>query len=113
MEGSPTTSTAAAIARDLQDAGSSRAQRLADLYAETVELRHVPPIPSDGPIPGSALAEVSLRETAAVAKALPDRSETAEIKVEGDTAKASIQLGKRKETLNLVKAEGRWTILDF
>ena len=34
-------------------------QTLASLFAEQVELRHVPPSSSDGPIPGALLAEVS------------------------------------------------------
>jgi ketosteroid isomerase-like protein len=58
---------------------------LAGLFAETVELRHSPPSPHDGPIPGSLIADVSKREVAALARALPDVvHEEPEITVEGD-----------------------------
>ena len=60
-------------------------QTLASLFAEQVELRHVPPSSSDGPIPGALLAEVSRREVEASGRALvgPVARES-EITVEGD-----------------------------
>lgn len=58
---------------------------LAGLFAENVELRHVPARPADGPIAGSFLAEVSRREVEALPRALRDVvHDEAEITVEGD-----------------------------
>jgi ketosteroid isomerase-like protein len=66
------------------DRAKSR-ELLSGLFAEKVELRHSPPSPSDGPIPGSLLADVSKREVEALARALPDLvHEEPEITVEGD-----------------------------
>ena len=59
---------------------------LARLFAETVELRHVPRRPSDGPISGRLLSEVARREAEAVSRALPGLIvEDPEITVEADT----------------------------
>ena len=61
---------------------------LAGLFAETVELRHVPRRASDGPIPGRLLAEVARRESEAVARALPDLiADDPEITVEADAVR--------------------------
>lgn len=76
--------SAATIAEQLRTAGSNRGELMATLYADQVDLRHVPPLATDGPIPGRLLAEVSLREVAAVEKALADRTEASEIAVEGE-----------------------------
>jgi hypothetical protein len=58
---------------------------LARRFAEAVELRHDPPSPSDGPIPGALLAEVSRREVEAVGRALRDRVDgESEVTVDGD-----------------------------
>ena len=60
-------------------------QTLASLFAEQVELRHVPPSSSDGPIPGALLSEVSRREVEASGRALVGPVEReSEITVEGD-----------------------------
>jgi hypothetical protein len=58
---------------------------MARLFAENIDLRHVPPLPSDGPIPGRLLAEVSRREVAAVERALRNRVDSdSEVTVDGD-----------------------------
>jgi ketosteroid isomerase-like protein len=55
------------------DAGPEAAQSaLCALYADTVELRHVPALPSDGIVEGSRLREASSREAAAIRTAIPD-----------------------------------------
>jgi ketosteroid isomerase-like protein len=59
-------------------------EALARLFADEIQLRHEPPHPSDGPIPGRLLAEMARRELAAVARALPDAEQDSEITVEGD-----------------------------
>jgi ketosteroid isomerase-like protein len=70
---------------------------LARLFADDVLLRHEPPHPSDGPIPGRLLAEVSRREVAAVARALPDADQSgSEISVEGDGVRMR---GRTRDTL--------------
>jgi hypothetical protein len=58
---------------------------LASLFAETIELRHEPSHPSDGPISGRLLAEVSRREVDAAGRALPDLASNVEVTVEGDS----------------------------
>ena len=74
-----------------QDRTKSR-NLLASLFAETVELRHVPPSPSDGPIPGSLLSEVSGREVVALARALPDAEHGGtEVTVEGDAVRVRVR----------------------
>lgn len=58
---------------------------LARRFADAVELRHDPPSPSDGPIPGALLAEVSRREVEAVGRALRERVDgEPDVTVEGD-----------------------------
>jgi hypothetical protein len=58
---------------------------LARRFASTVELRHSPPRPTDGPLPGSFLAEATRREIDAVNRALTDRADSnTEVSVEGD-----------------------------
>ena len=60
-------------------------ETLASLFAEQVELRHVPPSSSDGAILGALLAEVSRREVEASGRALVGPVEReSEITVEGD-----------------------------
>jgi hypothetical protein len=60
-------------------------QLMTSLYAEQLELRHVPPLQSDGPIASGLLVEISQREVAAAEKAFSDRPErTSDITVEGD-----------------------------
>jgi hypothetical protein len=64
-----------AIAQAIRDAGTDRSKSsalMASLYSETIELRHVPPIPSDGPIPSRLLVEVAAKEVAILQRVLPD-----------------------------------------
>ncbi|HET6950698.1 MAG TPA: hypothetical protein VFI47_09995, partial [Acidimicrobiales bacterium] len=67
-------------------AGPDEAQRvLRSLYAGSVELRHVPALPSDGVVDGERLAESSGREAAMVRRALPDqRYDGIDVSVDGD-----------------------------
>jgi hypothetical protein len=81
------TKTVGEVADELRAARDDRfkSQRaLASLLAETIDLRHEPPHPTDGPIPGRLLAEVSLREVEAVGRAMPDVSTESDVAVEGD-----------------------------
>ncbi len=82
------TRSAAEIARELvASAGDPEGswKALTGLFAEEIELRHVPPAPTDGPIAGALLAEISAREVAALSRAMPDaRHDQPEITVEGD-----------------------------
>ena len=57
---------------------------LAQRFAEQIELRHVPPLESDGPIAARLLVQVAGREVAAVERALPDRVIDGDVAVEGD-----------------------------
>ena len=85
------TKSAADVADEMRAVVTDRtksADLLASLFAETVELRHVPPSPSDGPIPGSVLSAVSGGEVAALARAMPDAEHgDSEITVEGDAVR--------------------------
>jgi hypothetical protein len=80
--------TVGEIADEMRAAAADREQSsavLASHFAETVEIRHVPPGAHDGPVPGSAIAAVAGREVAAVGRALPDAEHgESEITVEGD-----------------------------
>jgi ketosteroid isomerase-like protein len=82
------TKSASEIAAEMRAVAHDRTKSrelLASLFAENVELRHVPARPSDGPIAGSFLAEVSRREVEALPRALHDVvHDEAEIAVEGD-----------------------------
>ena len=64
------------VAAQLQaafNAGPDEAQAvLRALYADEVELRHVPALPSDGIVDGARLRDASGREAAAVKGAIPD-----------------------------------------
>jgi hypothetical protein len=59
-------------------------QTLASLFADAVELHHEPARPTDGPIPGRLIAEVSRLETEAAGRALSTSLESrTEIVVDG------------------------------
>jgi hypothetical protein len=65
---------------------------MAGLFAETVALRHEPPSPSDGAIPGSLIAAISREEVAAVARALPDAVQSdVNVSIEGDGIRVQIR----------------------
>jgi hypothetical protein len=76
------------IAAAMRAAASDREKSsavLASFFAETVEIRHVPPGAHDGPVPGSAIAGTAGREVASIGRALPDAEHGAsEITVDGD-----------------------------
>jgi hypothetical protein len=79
-----TTADTRQVADELRTAfenGPDAAHRvLSSLYDDTVELRHVPPLPSDGTVDGERLREASSREAAAVKSAIPDqRYDTVEV----------------------------------
>ena len=82
------TKSASEIAEEMRAVTHDRTKSrelLAGLFAENVELQHVPARPADGPIAGSFLAEVSRREVEALPRALHDAvHDEAEITVEGD-----------------------------
>jgi ketosteroid isomerase-like protein len=60
-------------------------EALTRLFAKEVELRHDPPAPTDGPISGALLAQISLHEMEALSRALPDAThDQPEITVEGN-----------------------------
>lgn len=67
--------TASEIAEEMRavahDQVKSR-EMLTGLFAESVELQHVPRSSTDGPIAGRLLAEIARRESEAVVRALPD-----------------------------------------
>ena len=80
-------SSASEIADRMRAVAADRVQAqqlLASLFAESIELRHEPGLPSDGPIPGRVLAEVSRREVEAAGRAMPDMTSETQIEVEGD-----------------------------
>jgi hypothetical protein len=70
--------------RAVSDDGVRSQQALALLFAETVELRHEPSHPSDGPVSGRLLGEVSRREVEAAGRALLDLCSASEVTTEGD-----------------------------
>lgn len=80
---------AQALRDDLNQPVSGRPPALADLFAETVELRHVPATPNDGPVAGSVLRTMAIAEHEAVQRALPDLApEAVTVTVDGDTIDA-------------------------
>jgi ketosteroid isomerase-like protein len=61
---------------------------MASLFGESVVLRHDPPLPTDGPIPGGFLREMSGLETAAAHRALPDlRYESVDVSGDDDAVR--------------------------
>jgi len=94
------TKSASEIAEEMRAVALDRAKSrelLASLFADNVELRHLPARPADGPIAGSFLAEVSRREVEALPRALPDAvHDEAVITVEGDAIRV---LGHTSGTL--------------
>ena len=69
--------SASSVARALEDALRAGPEvfrsTLGGLYADEVELRHEPPLPSDGLVDGRRLAESSDREAAAIASTIADQ----------------------------------------
>ena len=83
------------IADEMRAVAADRAKSrdlLVSLFADTVELRHEPPRPSDGPIPGSLLGEVSGREVDALARAMPEAEHCAsEVTIEGNAVRVRVR----------------------
>jgi ketosteroid isomerase-like protein len=67
-------------------AGPADAQStLRSLYADEVELRHIPALPSDGPVDGTRLREGQDREAAAIGRAIPGYAyDDVNVEVDGD-----------------------------
>jgi len=83
-----TTADARQVAEQLKTAfenGPESAQTvLRGLYGDTLELRHVPPLPSDGTVDGERMRQASGQEAAAVKRAIPDqRYDEVEVVVDG------------------------------
>jgi hypothetical protein len=82
------TTSAEAVAEAIRAAGSDRTKSrklLASLYAESIELHHVPPGPNDGPVASSVLVAIAEQEVAAVERALPNPTiHTPDVTVDGD-----------------------------
>jgi hypothetical protein len=82
------TPSASEIAEQMRAAAHDQARSrevLTGLFAESVEIRHVPRHPNDGPIAGRLLSEVARRESEAAMRALPDvLPDAPDISVEGD-----------------------------
>jgi ketosteroid isomerase-like protein len=72
-------------------AGPDAAQSLlGSLYADEMELRHVPALPSDGMVAGARVREVNGQEAQAINGLLSDRSfGDVEIAVEGDLVRVA------------------------
>jgi hypothetical protein len=67
---------------------------MSGLYADTVELAHEPPLPSDGPVPGRVLIAPGGEEVAAVERAMPDVwLDEPEVTVEGDHIRVRNRMG--------------------
>jgi hypothetical protein len=57
---------------------------MSTLYAETIDLRHVPPRAADGPIEASLMRQISVADMDAVSRGLPERTfDKPSITVEG------------------------------
>jgi len=83
------TKSASEIAADMRAVAHDRVasqELLASLFAEQVELRHVPASPNDGPIAGALLATVARREVEAMPRAFDGEvGHDTDIAVEGET----------------------------
>ena len=87
---------------------------MARRFAEQIELRHVPPHPSDGPMPSRLLVEVARREVAAVERALPDRVTDSDVTVDGNAIRVQ---NRTRGTLSDgttvdVQTDTRFTVAD-
>jgi len=87
---------------------------MARRFAEQIELRHVPPHPSDGPMPSRLLVEVARREVAAVERALPDRVTDGDVTVDGNAIRVQ---NRTRGTLSDgttvdVQTDTRFTVAD-
>src|SRR5262245_3289172 len=59
---------------------------MASLFAETVQLKHTPPAPTDGPLPGAMLREVAIAETKAANRAFTEMTrDNVQVTVDGSS----------------------------
>jgi ketosteroid isomerase-like protein len=87
---------------------------LARRFAEQIELRHVPPLESDGPIAARLFVEVAGREVAAVERALPDRVTDGDVTVDGDVIRVQNRTqGTLSDGTSVdVRTDTRFTVAD-
>jgi len=87
---------------------------MARRFAEHIELRHVPPLESDGPIAARLLVEVARREVAAVERALPDRVTDGDVAVVGDVIRVQNRTqGTLSDGTSVdVRTDTRFTVAD-
>ena len=84
------TSPAQALADRLEVEGR---QVLTESYAETVQVRHVPPTPGDGQVARSILLAMGNAELDAIARALPDDdARRTTITVDGDVVRMTTRV---------------------
>jgi ketosteroid isomerase-like protein len=101
-----TTSEIADALRAASTSTDGAASVLAGLYAEKVELRHVPGLPTDGPVDGALLGEMGRREVAASGRALVRTGDPAtQITVEGDDIRMRNRTQGRLEDGTVVDVE--------
>jgi hypothetical protein len=85
------------IAESIRQAGADRdrlRETMSGLYADTIELAHEPPLPSDGPIPSRVLIELGGAEVAAVERALRNPwLDAPDVIVEGDRLRVRNRMG--------------------
>jgi hypothetical protein len=85
------------VADTIRRAGADRdrmRRTMSALYGDTIELGHDPPLPSDGPMPGSVLIALGGEEVAAVERAMPDVwVEQPAVTVEGDRIRVRNRMG--------------------
>jgi hypothetical protein len=94
----------AARVRTEYESPSGGPPAMAEFFGETVEVRHVPPLPMDGPIDGEVLRQVSTAEAAAVQRALQDVvHDDVHVEVDGNsirvrtTSRATFTDGRTRE----------------
>jgi ketosteroid isomerase-like protein len=79
------------VAAAMRVAGGDRRRSqelLASLFADQVAIRHVPPAPTDSLVPRDVIVDISAREVAALARAMPDAEHgDADVTVEGDAVR--------------------------
>jgi hypothetical protein len=76
------------IAAELQQAagdGHKTHETLSRYYAAEVDIRHVPPGPTDGPWPKRVLVEIGAIEVAALLRALPNAEKETDVEIQDDS----------------------------
>jgi hypothetical protein len=86
MSGADAERIAELLRADAEAPQAGRPSVMSSLFAETIELSHVPPLPADGPITADLLRAISVADMAAVSSGLLNRvAEKASITVEGSS----------------------------